>query len=316
MWASCVIGDSKVADRKVTTDELAKRFIQFQLDNYTPEIRTHIGSLLQEFVNKFGTSPAEEIDRDEVVRWIEKHRGWKAANTKRMAFARLNRVFNWGVEKEFIQQNPLRAKRREGVPWKQGETPGFAPVSDEDFAGLLKEASPRFSRILRFLRLTGCTPMEARTLRWDMIDPWKRIMTIPPVGPGSKGSGVRIVPISKDVEEILREIQLNDKKNDGKGLVFTTRSGKGFGRQMLSGELRRAAMSARLKGLSLFGLGRASLYEKGLAKGLQPAEIAALAGLKHANVVTRRSMDRLKQDPQQLAELQRRLLSDGESPKE
>jgi hypothetical protein len=91
--------------------------------------------------------------------------------------------------------------------------------------------------------------------------------------------------------------------------VFTTRSGKPWTRQDLSGGFRRYCEIAGIPGLSLFGVGRLSFYEKGLKKGLSPLEIAHFAGLKNPDVIVNRARKNFKNDPEQLEELNRRFLS-------
>jgi integrase len=251
--------------------------------------------ILQELKQSLGAHKDVEnqIRRGDIIQWIDNHEGWSSANTKVTNYNKINQMFRW-AEQIFGLTNPLQGVRSSDRPWDTDEKTGFMPVSDDHFKILLQHCTPRFARLLRFMLLTGCTPMETRELKWNMVEE-TRIQLSP----------TRVLLMMPEVAQILDDVRMEAREKgrySDDGWVFTTRSGKPWSRQTLDGEFRRVKNQALLPGCSLFGL-RKAYYQKGLDRGLHPEQVAAMAGLKSPAAIRGLKPQVIAQDEEKLAEL-------------
>lgn len=73
-------------------------------------------------------------------------------------------VFNWAIRYDLLVENPLQGFQK---PRGRMRTRILEP---NEFQGLLRHSDASFRRLLIAIRLTGCRPIELRSLIWEWVD--------------------------------------------------------------------------------------------------------------------------------------------------
>ncbi len=84
--------------------------------------------------------------------------------TVKDTLASVQGVFNWAIEHEMLDTNPL-AKYRKPAARRRHRV-----IEPAEFQALLRHADVNFRRVLLALRMTGCRPGEIRSLIWEWVD--------------------------------------------------------------------------------------------------------------------------------------------------
>jgi integrase len=84
--------------------------------------------------------------------------------TIRDTLAAVQTVFAWAVKNDLIDANPLVGYEK---PTARARSRVVEPA---EFQALLRHSDPAFRRVLIALRMTGCRPIEIRSLIWECVD--------------------------------------------------------------------------------------------------------------------------------------------------
>ena len=109
---------------------------------------------IDEFLSVFGERPAEEITKQEIVRWLTEQaeaRSWKPSSRNRWQAA-FSLIFRVGIDNEKITRSPAA-----GIKRKTKNNHKVRFLSDQEERALLQATDPRFHLIscFRFTRGSG-----------------------------------------------------------------------------------------------------------------------------------------------------------------
>lgn len=140
-----------------TLYELSQAYLDWcQIHRKPGTYESHLRHLRQ-FIESVGKRlRPSQLRRQHVTRW---HEGMTCGSTSRNdAVSVVQRMLNWAVEQEYIERNPVKGTRKP----KRRRREVFFSRDQKD--AIRKHASQPFLDLLDFLFLTGCRPLEARTL--------------------------------------------------------------------------------------------------------------------------------------------------------
>jgi site-specific recombinase XerD len=149
----------------------------------------------------FGDRPAEEITKQEIVRWlteqVEKRR-WKPASRNRWQAA-LSLIFRVGIDNEKITKNPAA-----GIKRKTENNGKVRFLSSAEELALLHETDAKFHPHLLLSIHTGVRMSEQYRLKWSQIDFERRQMYLPK----TKNGDPRDVPLNQTALAALQQLRI------------------------------------------------------------------------------------------------------------
>jgi len=115
----------------------------------------------------WGERPVKDIHRRDVVDLLDDV-ARKTPYQSNLVRAHVSRLFNWLIEREVVEGNPVI-----GVAPRQKPIPRDRILTDQEIAALWRATQRMggtFGSAIRFLLLTGMRRDEASYLRWDELD--------------------------------------------------------------------------------------------------------------------------------------------------
>jgi site-specific recombinase XerD len=171
----------------------------------------------------FGSRPAEEISKQEIVRWLTSTaagREWAPA-TKNRWQAALSLAFRVGIENEKIEKNPAarigRTQEDNGrVRWLSGK-------EDSRLRWAIEQRTPQHVPAFDLSVHTGMRASEQFSLRWPQID-WDRcILTLT----RTKNGKPRHIPLNAVAVRALRTLKRQqEEQNADSPWVFLNQHGE------------------------------------------------------------------------------------------
>src|SRR5713101_6068115 len=134
---------------------------------YLPQARRELGDhaygdrarTLGLFDANLGDIPMAEFKPFHLQKWLNDHPSIPSPWTVQSAIVAVKRCFNWAVEMELIDRNPVGR-------FKKPKAQRRRPMTDEEYQTLLRGADPQFRRFVVMLAFSGCRPIEAATTKW------------------------------------------------------------------------------------------------------------------------------------------------------
>jgi integrase len=213
--------------------------------------------------------------------WVDSRTEWESDWTKNHAISTVHHPFNWAAKQRLIPANPFRGvARRSDSPRR--------PMTDDEFERLCVAAhgrkvktgphtGERFVEFLRFLRLTGARPCEARTLRWTDInlDAAAIVLTKHKTAKSQRTPKPRVIPLDTEVVQLLTSIRA---RNEAGEFVFYNYRGTTWNRSNLSLRLQRGRNKAGIPAdAKLCGL-RHVFGTRAIVNGVDLKTLAELMG--------------------------------------
>lgn len=164
----------------------------------------------------WGAHKASAIRRADVAALLDKVIARGAAVQANRTHSVLSRMYNWAVEREIVEANPVAGYR---APVK--ESAGRERCLSDDelrrfLAGLATaKATPVTRLALRFALLTAARPGEVTGATWAEIDEVAAVWNLP--GDRTKNGQAHVLPLSPQALDVLREARTLDR---GAGAVF------------------------------------------------------------------------------------------------
>jgi integrase len=180
---------------------------------------THeLGLKINELLPVFGDRIAEEITKQEIVRWLTdqaEERGWKPSSRNRWQAA-LSLIFRVGIDNEKTTKNPAA-----GIKRKTENNDKVRFLSDEEERTLLRATDPRFHSHLLLSVHTGIRMSEQYSLKWSQIDFERRQIYLP----RTKNGDPRDVPLNGTAISALERLR---KESDGSQVFPNAESPRGW----------------------------------------------------------------------------------------
>jgi integrase len=155
---------------------------------------------INEFLPVFGDRPAEEITKQEIVRWLTEQavaRGWKPSSRNRWQAA-FSLIFRVGIDNEKITRNPAA-----GIKRKTENNDKVRFLSNQEERALLQATDPRFHSHLLLSIHTGMRMSEQYSLKWPQVDFERRQLYLP----RTKNGDPRDVPLNGTALQALEQLR-------------------------------------------------------------------------------------------------------------
>jgi site-specific recombinase XerD len=142
-----------------------------------PDSTYELNLKIAAFLDDFGDRPAQEITKQEIVRWLTDEagaRGWKASSRNRWQAA-FSLLFRVGIDNEKITNNPAAVIRRKT---ENNDKVRFLSADEE---ARLRQAItyPTHLDSLLISIHTGMRQSEQYTLHWRQVDLERRMLHLP-----------------------------------------------------------------------------------------------------------------------------------------
>lgn len=155
---------------------------------------------IKDLLPTFGDRPAEEITKQEIVRWLTEQaeaRDWKPSSRNRWQAA-FSLIFRVGIDNEKITRNPAA-----GIKRKTENNDKVRFLSDSEEQALLQATDPRFHSHLLLSIHTGIRMSEQYSLKWKQIDFERRQLYLP----RTKNGDPRDVPLNGTALAALEQLR-------------------------------------------------------------------------------------------------------------
>lgn len=165
----------------------------------------------QKFAEHCGYVNASELRPIHVTQFIDAHR-W-GQTTERNARRSIYRAFSWAADEGLVSANPLKGMKCPGALARQ------RAMTDQEFRALLRASKRNFKVLLFALRMTGCRPKEARTLKWNQVlsDRW----VLPQHKTVGKTHKPRIVYLTRPMQRLMMVLRTEAERGGSTdGYVF------------------------------------------------------------------------------------------------
>jgi integrase len=196
---------NKLEGRKLPTPRLAIPFRTFCADalehsraENRPKGVCELELKIKELLPVFGDRPAEEITKQEIVRWLTERaeeRNWKPSSSNR--WQALSLIFRVGIDNEKITRNPAA-----GIKRKTENNDRVRFLSDSEEHALLDATDPRFHSHLLLSIHTGIRMSEQYGMKWKQVDFERRQLYLP----RTKSGDPRDVPLNGTALAALEEL--------------------------------------------------------------------------------------------------------------
>jgi site-specific recombinase XerD len=171
----------------------------------------------------FGCRPAEEISKQEIVRWLTStaaDREWAPA-TKNRWQAAFSLAFRVGMENEKIEKNP--AARIGRTKEDNGRVRWLSETEEAKLRAAIEQRTPRHVPAFDLSVHTGMRASEQFSLRWPQVDLVRCILTLP----RTKNGKPRHIPLNAVALGALRTLEQQHKKtNPDSPWVFLNEDGE------------------------------------------------------------------------------------------
>lgn len=148
---------TQVSGERSTLYELSQVYLDWCFANRSPATYSRHRHYLKLFIDSVGRRlRPSRLRTHHVVTW---HEGLDVSTTAQNdAVSIVQRMFNWAVEQEYLARNPIQGMKK---PRRKRRDVFYTAEQRE---AIRRHAKEPLASFLDFLFLTGCRPLEARTL--------------------------------------------------------------------------------------------------------------------------------------------------------
>lgn len=203
----------KISETKLTIIEAYDRFIVLYAKVHNKDWAMS-DSRLKKFMKEYGGMHLEDLNRRDIIAFLDKLVANGTPTQANRARAALSRFLNWCVERTYIENNPCQ-----GTPKPAKENSRDRVLSDDEIHKIYKACnkfSYPFGPMFQILLLTAQRRGEVSAMCWSELDLKNKTWTIPKER--AKNGKAHMVPLSAPVIEILENIPRFLHSD----LVFTT----------------------------------------------------------------------------------------------
>jgi integrase len=186
------------------------------------------------------TTRVANIGKLQLIKIEQKMTGHYSPSTIRDTIAVLQSVYGWAVRHDLLTENPLAGyEKPRGLVRTRIITPA-------EFQNLMRHSDTSFRRVLLALRLTGCRPVEIRSLLWDWVDfesgfwIFKDHKTVT----RQRNPRPRMVPLPKPILKLC--VRLAEKNHQPMDHVFLNARGTPYTKDCLCRKMARVRERAKI----------------------------------------------------------------------
>ena len=203
-----------------TFGELADRYLRLEAEpRNLADLRLIRSALKRHILPKWGERPTESIARRDVHDLLDSIAAQGKIGAAREVWKHTSRIFEWGLDREYVQANPChRLRRRDLAPNKNA---GRA-LTDCEMAILWAAAGTwdyPWGPYFRLLMLSGCRRTELAVTRWDEVDRKRQLLAIP--AERQKSGRDHLIPLVGPAWEIVEALP----RGPGRDYLFADQTG-------------------------------------------------------------------------------------------
>ena len=195
------------------------------------------------------------------------------STTQNDAVGVVQRMLNWAVEQEYLHRNPIQGMRK---PKRKRRDIFYTP---EQWAQIREHAKSPFVELLDFLFLTGCRPLEARSIEARHLHD---DLVIFPANESKGELEPRVIYLVPEALSILKP--LAKKYPDGK--LFRNSQGRPWTKDAIKCRLTRISEKVGFRVIA-YGARHSWATQALTEGGVDPISVAHLMGHRDPTMVSR-----------------------------
>ena len=208
--------------KPVTFAELVDDALERSKAQNGPRSTNELELKYQTLKQVFGSRVAEEVSKQEIVRWLSAvaaDRSWATATRNRWQAA-FSLAFRVGIENEKIDKNPAThiARSKED----NGRNRFLSREEESNLRRAIAKRTPRHIPAFDLSLHSGMRASEQFSLRWPQVDWHRCILTLPPTKNG-KSRHISMNAVAMEALRILKE--QNAQQSQDSPWVFLNEQG-------------------------------------------------------------------------------------------
>ena len=288
-----LMGDREQVRNDISTlYELSQVYLDWCQENRKPGTYENHRRYLKRFILAVGKRlRPHQLKKHQITKWLE---GMTCGSTsKNDAVSVVQRMLNWAVEQDYLSRNPIKGLKK---PRRERRDVFY---TEDQWKRIRKQAQQPFLDLLDFLHLTGCRPVEARSiearhLHGDLV-----------IFPADESKGEReprVIYLVPQAKKILDRLL----KKHSSGILFRNSQGKPWTKNAIVLRMRRIGEKTGFRVIA-YGA-RHSYATTALAEGgIDPISVAHLMGHRDTTMVSR-VYSHLAQNPDYLRKQAKRAI--------
>ncbi len=262
----------QVKNDLTTIYELSQAYLDWCKANRKPTTYARHLYFLKSFICKIGKRlRPSRLKVHHVAKW---HEGLGVGSTTQNdAIGIVQRMLNWAVEQEYLYRNPILGMKK---PRRKRRDIFYTP---EQWAQVREHAREPLVSFLDFLYLTGCRPLEARSIETRHLHD---DLVIFPTDESKGELEPRVIYLVPEAQKILT-LLADEQPN---GVLFRNSRGRPWTKDSINGRLTRIS---KIVGFRVIAYGaRHSWATQALTEGgVDPISVAHLMGHRDPTMVSR-----------------------------
>ncbi len=219
--------------------ELADEFLDDLKARKKPSSYTSYRYRLRQALEVLGTElRVIEVRKHHLAQVERRYAPTHSPSTVKDTIAAVQTVFGWAVRHDMLDENPFVGYQK---PAARIRTRIIEPT---EFRALLRCSDPPFRRVLLSLALTGCRPVEVRSLRWDWVNLTDGFWILPDhkTITRQRHPRPRVIPLPEVIWKLCR--WLDRSAHGPNDHVFLNCWGKPYGKDTLCRKMARVRKRA------------------------------------------------------------------------
>ena len=263
---------SQVKSELLTLYELSQAYLDWCEANRKPATYILHRHYLKKFIDHLGKRlRPSQLRIHQVAKW---HEGLGVGPTSQSnAVAIVQRMLNWSVEYEYLDRNPIKGMKK---PRAKRRDVFYTP---EQWKQIRESTEEPLTSFLDFLYLTGCRPIEARTIEARHLH---EDLVIFPAEESKGENEPRVIYLAPEAKKILDGLA----KERPEGILFRNSDGIPWTKDSIKCRLARVSQQVGFRVIA-YGIRHSWATNALTMGGLDPISVAHLMGHKDTTMVSR-----------------------------
>ncbi len=263
---------AQIAGAVTTLYDLTQAYLDWVQDNRKPATYKRHRHYLKRFIDAIGKRMRPpQLRVHHVAKWYEGL--GVSSTTQNDAVAILQRMLNWAVELEYLSRNPIQCMKK---PRRKRRDVFYTP---QQWALIRQHAQEPLTSLLDFLYLTGCRPLEARSIEARHLH---GDLVIFPADESKGETEPRVIYLTAEPKAILERLALENPA----GPLFRNSRGRPWTKDAIKCRLTRISEKVGFRVIA-YGARHSFATQALTSGGVDPISVAHLMGHKDTSMVSR-----------------------------
>lgn len=267
-----MLNQEQVASELTTVYEVSQVYLDWCENNRKPTTYQLHRHYLRSFIESIGKRlRPSNLRVHHVTKW---HEGLSVSSTTQAdAVSVVQRMLNWAVEQEYLHRNPIKSMRKP----KRKRRDVF--YTADQWKLIRQNVSAPMGDLLDFLYLTGCRPLEARSIEARHLHD---DLVIFPADESKGEQEPRVIYLVPEAKAILDRLMKAQKT----GVLFRNSRGRPWTKDSIKCQLTRVSEKVGFRVIA-YGARHSFATEAITKGGVDPISVAHLMGHKDPTMVSR-----------------------------